>query len=1019
MRARKAHGGLVVLPPAAGDASEGWDRVRVMEFRILGPLEVLHEGEPLPLGGPRDRALLALLVVHAGEVVSTDRLIEEVWGEDLPGNPHHALQAAVSRLRKALQSSPGAPNVVVARSPGYVLDIRPEELDAARFERLADEARRREDPPARAPALEEALALWRGPALADVAYESWAQPEITRLEELRLAAVEDEIDAHLALGRHVEVLGRLQTLVEEHPLREQLRSQLMLALYRTGRQAEALGLYEEARTALAEELGVDPGPELQRLHQDILRQDPSLDWAPPAPIRTNLPERLTTFVGREEESSRVSKLLAEHRLATLAGAGGAGKTRLAVEVGTTLADSYREGAWLVDLAPLTDPSLLPQAVASALGVAEDPVRPLIDTLVDSLRKKELLLILDNCEHLIEASAELAERLLSTAAGVTILATSREALGVPGETVLQIPPLPIPGPEAAEVGPEHLLRYDAVRLFVDRAAAAQPGFALTRENGRAVAEICRRLEGLPLALELAAARVRGLGVEAVASRLGERFGLLAGGRRTGLPKERSFRAAVDWSYDLLSEQERRVFERLSVFAGGFTLEAAEAVASARTVEVREVPDLLARLVDRSLVQRAEAEPSPVRYRLLEPLRQYAGERLASRGETEAARRSHLECFLSMAEEAEPALRGPEQRTWLDRLEKDRDNLGAALASAQELGQPDDGLRLAAALGPYWQMRGHFGEGRERLQVALSASGGASPARARARALVEAGFMAFFQCDYPDMRKRSEESLDLYRGAGDRWGVAYALGKVGLAARELGDPDRAKASFHESLSLFRDLGDRWGVATTLGYLGFMAVAEGSLAEAEAAYEESLVLFREHGDDSGAAAALGYLGGLAVLRGDLDRAEKLLHESLELAQRIRDRWGTARAHAHLARIAKLRGRDRDTADLYRRALRAFGDLGDREDSAVCLEGLAELASHAEEPRRAAELFGAAEALRGLGTPFSLTTVDPEGYRRQVAALRSLLGEQSFSSAWARGRAMTLEDARDLGLSPFAAER
>jgi DNA-binding SARP family transcriptional activator len=403
MQTQNAHSDLDVSPPRDASGDAGSDRARILQFRVLGPLEVLHEGKPVGLGGPRDRALLALLVVNAGEVVSSDRLIEAVWGDDLPRDPHHALQAAVSRLRRALQLGRGKRGLLVRRPPGYLLDIEPEQVDAARFERLADAARRRQDKGARSAALQEALGLWRGPALADVAYESWAQEEITRLEEIRLGAIEDELDAQLALGRHAEVLGRLGTLVEEHPLRERLPAQLMLALYRAGRQAEALAVYQKTRSALAEGLGVDPLPDLQRLHQGILRQDPSLQWAPSAPVRTNLPERLTSFVGRQEETKQVLELLAESRLVTLVGTGGSGKTRLAVEVGAALADRYREGVWLVDLAPLTDATLMPQAVATALHVPEDPVRALTASLVDFLRPKQLLLILDNCEHLIEAA----------------------------------------------------------------------------------------------------------------------------------------------------------------------------------------------------------------------------------------------------------------------------------------------------------------------------------------------------------------------------------------------------------------------------------------------------------------------------------------------------------------------------------------------------------------------------------------------------------------------------------------
>lgn len=994
---------------AVAGGHDGSDEPGGIEFRILGPLEVLHAGKRLSLGGPRDRALLAVLLVHAGEVVSADRLVDALWGRELPGDPRHALQAAVSRLRRAVWGGPGASAPLVWQPPGYVLDVRPEQVDAVRFDRLVDEARRHQDAAARVALLEEALALWRGPALSDVDDEPWAQPHVGRLEERRLGAFEDVIDARFALGRHVEVLGRLGSVAEEHPSRERLRGQLMLALYRAGRQTEALEVYETSRRALAEELGVDPGPGLQRLHHDILRQDPALEWTPPAPPRTNLPQQLTSFVGREQETQQLSGLLWENRLVTLAGPGGSGKTRLAVEVAATLEERYRDGVWMAELAPVTDPSLVPQAVASALGVAENPLQPLLDTVVDAVRDKQLLIVLDNCEHLIDASADLAESILSGAQRVAILATSRQPLGIPGETVLAIPPLPAPDLESADPTPESLAAYDAVRLFVDRATAADPGFRLDDATVRAVAEICSRLEGLPLALELAAARVRGLGVAATASRLGDRFALLSGARRTGLPKERSFRAAVDWSYDLLSEQERRVFERLSMFAGGFSLSGAEAVACGDGVDAHDVPDLLARLVDRSLVVRTPSSPS--RYRLLEPLRQYATERLTTRREADTVGERHLRFFLALAEEAAPALRGPEQRTWLDRLEVEHDNLGSALTSAVDTGLEEEGLRLAAALGPYWQRRGHFSEGRDRLRTVLSA--GRHPPTARAGALVEAGYLAFFQCDYRDTLQYSVEALDLYRRADDRWGIAYALGKLGLAASRLGDLDRASAAFDESIKIFQELGDSWGVATTLGYLGFTAASRGVPAQAEAAYDKSLTWFRAHGDASGVGVALGGLGGLALQRGDLERAEELLRASLETTEGIGDRWGTASAQAGLARVALLRGEDEISADLYRRALCVYGDLEDREDSAACLEGLAELASHSGDPRRAAELFAAADALRPVGTALSLAVVDPAGYQRCLAMLRSQLGDDEFRTASARGRSMTLRQARDLALS------
>jgi predicted ATPase/DNA-binding SARP family transcriptional activator len=560
-----------------------------VEFRILGPLEVTDGDQQVQVSGARERMLLAVLLIHAGEVVSADRLIDELWGSDLPAHPANALQVVVSRVRRALAGSggPGGPGErLVTRKPGYVLNVDPGEVDAGRFGRLVEEARQAApaDQARRSSLLGEALGLWRGPVLAEFALENFAREEVARLEEARIRAVEMKMEAELALGRHAELAGELKALVAGNPLRERLRGQLMLALYRSGRQGEALRVFQEGRRVLADELGVDPGPELQELHQQILLQADSLAAAPQAEAapRSNLPAQVTSFVGRHAELGEARTLLTRSRLVTLTGTGGCGKTRLALEAARTLVGSFPDGVWLAELEAVTDPALVPQSLAAAVGIREgaslgvggEVARPLMDKLIDYLRAKELLIVLDNCEHLIEACAQVAGEVLRSAPGVRLLVTSRERLGVAGEALLPVPPLGVPGPQ--ETSPERLAQSDAARLFVDRATAVQPAFVLDADAAPAVGHICRRLDGIPLALELAAARVRILPAAEIAARLDDRFSLLTSGSPRSLPRHRTLQAAIDWSHGLLSGPEQALFARLSVFAGGFALEAAEAV-----------------------------------------------------------------------------------------------------------------------------------------------------------------------------------------------------------------------------------------------------------------------------------------------------------------------------------------------------------------------------------------------------------------------------------------------------------
>ncbi len=863
-----------------------------MYFGVLGPVTVWTAGgEPVAVPGLKVRALLAVLLVHEGRAVPASRLIDALWGEQLPGDPAGTLSGKVTQLRKALdRATPGGRRLVVSPSPGYRLRIGPDAVDADRFRALTARARETGDPSVRAGLLSDALALWRGPAFADFADEPFARTAAARLTEERLAAFEDYAEARLAgdgtRAGGGDLVGEIAELLAAHPLRERLRAAHMRALYRAGRPSEALDSFEELRVRLTEELGLDPGPDLVALHQAVLARDPELDHRArqssarqsPEPPRTNLPAALSELIGRDEAVAAIRARIAADRLITLTGPGGVGKTRLALEAATGFAD----GAWLAELGGLEPGSASGPAdvVMAVLAVRDVTPADAADRLVDALRTRRLLLVLDNCEHVIDQAAELAGRLLRGCPGLRVLATSREPLGLPGEVVWTVPPLDVPD-LAAEPDPAELAGSPAVRLFVTRAAAAAPGFSLTAGTAQAVAVICRRLDGIPLALELAATRVRALGVAELAARLDDRFRLLAAGRRDAPERQQSLMAVIDWSWDLLSEPERVVLRRLAVHADGCALAAAETVcAGSGAVDPADVPGLLVRLVDRSLVAVTHGPEGP-RYRLLESVAAYCAGRLAAAGEAEQVRDRHGQYYAELAGRAEERLYGHDQRQWLRRLDSETANLRSALDHA--IRRPDAGLalRLVCALTWYWFLRGRLTEARRALRAALAAGGragepadgrAAGPQRARAAAWL-AGIEVLLGEQSPSAGRVCAEVADPVSRARAEWFLAYA-------ETDLGDVPAVDERLERALTIFRDTGDRWGTAAVLSTRAKLWYLRADLKALEADGEQSAELFRELGDRWGLLQATAWLGGLAEMVGDYFTASRLHGEGLRMA-------------------------------------------------------------------------------------------------------------------------------------------
>lgn len=1020
------------------DAMDAHNYKSLLVLRLFGPFDMRLKGAPLPaLRTRKHQWLLALLALRHDRQVDRDWLAGTLWPESPASQALYNLRRCLSELRRALGAEGERLSASAARS--ISLTLANATVDVPAF----DAAIARGD----TASLEEAISLYQGPLLEGCTLD-WVLSERQEREMAYLAALETLAAQAMARQDSVAAIRYLRLVVATDPLRENAQRALLEALAAGGDMAAATLAYREYRLYLYRTLHTEPAPETSALFQKIRSQaqSGSQQEAPSAshPTAISLPGRLplplTRFVGREQELTEIAGLLASHRLVTLMGPGGMGKTRLAIQLARRLAGNYPDGAWFVDLTDLPDVAQMPQAIASVLGVQEGREQPLAEVLADHLSGKQMLLVLDNFEHLVEAGAVLVRDLLERAPELTCLVTSRQRLSVEGEHEFTVAPLVTPSLPGT---PERLLEFESVQLFVERAQAVRQDFQLTDANATDVAALCDRLEGLPLAIELAAARVAVLTPAQMLAQLERRLDFLRSRRRDIVERHRTLRAVIDSSYLRLPGPLQRFFSRLSVFRGGWSLEAAEEVC-----EEPEALEYLEALREVSLVlAEVETDSAEIRFRLLETLREYAEEKLKPEDRAGLKER-HRDYFLTLAEAAEEAFFSPKQKIWLDRLQQEHDNMRASLQHCLEEDGRDavQGLRLVAGLFRFWHHRGYWSEGRAYCERVLEQADAQERTRWRARALYAAAYLDADQGDDATAQVRYEEGLAISREIGDRQGIAGALGTLGRLAQNRGDLETAQALHTQSLQLRRELEDKSGVAASLLCLGEIQAAQGDREEARSLFEEAVAILREVGNRSWEAIGLNTLGNLVLELGRFEEARSLYEQALRLHRDLEDKRGIAAtlvnlglAAANLQDAAAARAYYEESLFLNRElgarpgvviTLVNLGDLvcnqGDyaaardylveslelcrqlnaKFFAAAALESMATLHKAQGQAKQAARCFAASRALFDT-ISYSRPPLDQEKQDRALEALRATLGEEAFASVWEQGRAMTFDQA------------
>jgi len=952
----------------------------VLEIRLFGQFDLRRDGAPIEIPSRPAQSLLAYLVLNTGIAHRREKLAGLLWPDSTEANARSYLRKALWQTRKSLAAeAPGGEEYLLADDISITFNPNAEYwLDADALRGGSTEARSIEEQI-------EAVSAYQGELLPGF-YEEWVTLERERLRSVYEQKLQVLLGRLVEGGRWSEILDWGERWIALGSMPEPAYRALMVAHAALGDNAKVATTYERCVTALREELGVEPSEQTEILLQQLqdgtaIPSDPSATVAiiktqlgeTPTSLTdiddqrtTNLPIPLTSFIGREEEIAEIEKMMLGSRLLTLAGAGGSGKTRLAIRVANEIQTMFDDGVWWIELGVIVDSDLIPQAVAKVLSVSESPDRTLAETLAKALHAKEILLVFDSCEHLLDASALLAEHLLKACPGLKILATSREVLGVAGERVFHVPTLPAPDPD--QVQPTDFMTYDAVRLFIERAATLMPDFALTKQNALAIGQLCHGLDGIPLAIELAAARVQVLKVEQMAARLDDRFRLLTGGSRTALPRHQTLLATLDWSYDLLSGDERTLLQRLSVFTGGWSVVAAEAVCAGGKIQPEEVLDRLTQLASKSLVLAERRPGEEARYRMLDTIREYAGVKLVDAGEEVAVRDRHLDYFVMLAEKAEPELFKPDQVSWLNRLEAEHENLRAAATWSLEREAAAPALRLVGALSWFWSTRGHYYEARELSSQILSSSFARERTAARAKALSIAGLVQWVLGKEAGVRVLLDEALDIATEIGDRPNIAWSRVFLGVVISTHGDYRKGLSLIEEGLEECRELGSvgQYGVGFALSFLGDGIFYQGDYQRARELYKNSVEVLREVQDLNFLAYALRRLSHTLRYLDDLEGAANRCQESLDLNLK----------------------------------------LGHKQAIAACISGFACILQAHGDALSAVQLFAAVERqLEMIG--FSLLPTDSIEFERNVVLAREELGESDFSAAWVEGQAMTTEQA------------